>query len=195
MPEKLVSLYQQQKAAKPLIEGVIPDHLDGEMKVIALDFIAHMRANKMNPAWTLTNQWKVLCKGKNLCRISLDKWWSPHKEDTRWVVTAYLQNLESYAETEVNEGLQNLLWGNVFYCVHKPEESFPPQELRNHAFILPCNLWNCAPGKSKTVCGKELTNICRNGNRQYFWFRNPNAEVIEGIKRLLELERKARYGK
>ena len=193
MPEeKKLSLYQQQKAIKPLIEDIIPEYLDGDMRDLALDFVAHMRSNKMKPAWILTNQWKAIYKGKNLCRISLSTWWNPPKKDTKWVVTAYLMHLNDYEETVIRENLQHFLWDNVFYCVHKPTESLPPVEARNHALTLPCNIWNCAPGKSITVCGKEMTNICRNGNRQYFWFRNPDKAAIDAIKRLLELEQQAR---
>ena len=54
-----MSLYQVQKEINPKVEDVISDYLDGEMKRIALDFIAFLRTNKMNPAWTLTNLWKV----------------------------------------------------------------------------------------------------------------------------------------
>jgi len=190
--QKPASLYQQQKATKPLIESVIPEYLDGDTRELALDFVAHMRANKMKPTWTLTNQWKITYKTKNLCRITLTNWWNPPKADTRWVVTAYLMHLKEYEETVVNENLQRFLWDNVFYCVHKPADSLPPAELRNYALTLPCNIWNCAPGKDITVCGKELTNICRNGNRQYFWFRNPDKESIDAIKRLLDLEKTAR---
>jgi len=38
MPEpNSVSLYQQQKTVKPLIEDSIPEYLDGDMKKLALD--------------------------------------------------------------------------------------------------------------------------------------------------------------
>ena len=187
-----MSLYQDQKASKPLIEDVMAEYLKSEMKKNALGFVAHMRANKMKPVWTLTNQWKTLYKGKNLCRITLTTWWNPPKEDTRWVVTAYLMHLIDYEETVIREKLQKYLWDNVYYCVNKPAKSLPPEKSRNYALTLPCNTWNCAPGKDITVCGKELTNICRNGNRQYFWFRNPDKGSIDAIKRLLELEKIAR---
>jgi len=135
--QKPASLYQQQKAIKPLIEDVIPEYLDGNMKTLAPDFTAHMRANKMRPSWTLTNQWKTVCKSKNLCRISLSTWWNPPKADTRWVVTAYLMHLKNYEETIIHENLQRFLLDNVFYCVHKPAESLPQAESRNHALTLP----------------------------------------------------------
>jgi len=38
-----------EKKAKPQIEEVIPQYLDGDMRRAALGFVAHLRANKMPP--------------------------------------------------------------------------------------------------------------------------------------------------
>jgi len=192
MPEeKPVSLYQQQKAIKPLIEDIIPEYLDGEMKKVALDFAAYLRANKMKPAWVLTNQWKAVYKGRNICRISLSPW-NPPGKSRKWVVTAYLEHIKDYEEKITDEGLQNLVWDNVFYCVHKPKDSPPPEESRQYALDPSCDFCGRDFGKNTTICGKELTYICRNGNRQYFWFHDPDGAALSAIKRLLELEKQAR---
>jgi len=194
MPEqKTASLYQQQKAIKPLVEDIIPEHIEGGMKNSALDFIAWLRANKMKPAWTLTNQWKAVYKGRNICRITLSPWNEFKK--VMWVVTAYLEHIKEYEDAIINEDLQNFVWDNVIYCVQKPKESFPPVEYRYYALKSPCNTWGCAPGKTGVVCGKELTNICRNSNRQYFWFHDPDDASLNVIKRRLELEQTARTNK
>jgi len=173
-----------------LVEDLFPEHLDDGMIKPALDFVAHIRASKMKPVWTLTNQWKAVYKGRNICRISLSPW-SEFKK-YKWVVTAYLEHIKEYEEDVISEDLQNFLWDNVFYCVQKPKDLPPAEEFRNYALKYPCNLWGCAPGKTVTVCGKELTNICCNGNRQHFWFHDPDNATLEAIKRLLELEQKAR---
>jgi hypothetical protein len=34
--------------------------------------------------------------------------------------------------------------------------------------------------------------ICRNGNRQHFWFHDPDEKTLNAIKTLLELEKEAR---
>jgi len=196
MPEhKNVSLYQQQKASKPPVEDMIDEYLDGKMKKLALDLAAHFRANKMKPAWCLTNQWRAVYKAKNICRITLYPGHLPAPPEIRatWVVTAYLMHLQDYEETVIREDMQRFVWDNVVYCVHKPIDSPPPVESRRtHGLGLPCNHWNCAPGNNITICGKELTNICRNTNRQYFWCHDPGEATISAIKRLLELEQKAR---
>ena len=184
-----VSLYQQQKAVKPLVEDIIPEILDGDMKKNALDFVTHIRENKIKPAWVLTNQWKANYKGRCICKIILkqDCWTS----NDSWIVAAWLENINEYEDIIINENLQDLVWDNVYYCVHKPAGS-PSGAKIQHALKYPCNLWNCAPGKNIMLCGKELTNICRNSNRQYFWFHDPSQSDLDGIKRLLELEQKAR---
>ena len=184
------SLYQQQKACKPRVEAIIPNVL-GDDADTALRFVAALRANKINPSWTLTNQWKAVYKGRNLCRITLssDQSWAQYR---RWVVTAYLENLTAYEATVLKEGLQEYLWKQVFYCVHKPADSDPPHEQRQYAMLPPCNTHGCAPGKTITVCGRTLTNICQSLTRQYFWFRDPDENALGALLRLLTLERSAR---
>jgi len=98
-----MSLYQEQKMYKPKIEDIIPEYLDVEMGTLALDFIAGLRTSKINPAWTLTNQWKAVCKGKNIVRIGLGSW-NPSDGNKKWVVVTYLQHLNSYANTIMTEG-------------------------------------------------------------------------------------------
>jgi hypothetical protein len=176
-----MSLYQEQKKTKPKIEDLIPEYLDGEMKDSALGFIAALRVNKINPSWTLTNQWKAVCKGKNIIRVSLAPWTPSGKsKNAKWVITAYLQHLDTYTEIIIAEGLQSFLYDSVNYCVHKPSNSPPAEAFRQHSFEFPCNTWNCAPGKALTVCGKELTN--------------PDKNTLNAIMRFLELERMARLG-
>ena len=180
-----------QRELKPKIEDVTPHFLDGAAARNALDFVAFLRANKMSPAWAgVHNQWKSASKGKNICRISFDPW--PPERNAKWTVTAYLQHANQYEDVIIAEGLQPLLWDNVFYCVQKPKDSPPAEVLRQYALSPPCNLWGCAPGKDVTICGKQLTNVCCNTNRQYYWVYDPDEAALEGIKRLLQLERQAR---
>jgi len=187
-----------QRELKPKVEDVIPHFLDGHNKALALDFVAYLRANKTAPGWAgIHNQWKSVCKGKNICRISFisPRWFATtksNKRDSKWVVTVYLQHLSTYEDVVIAEGLQHLLWENVYYCVHKPKDSVPHVDLRQSAMSYPCNHWNCAPGKNIIICGKELTNVCRGDNLQYYWVYDPDEMALNGIKRLFELEKQAR---
>ena len=176
MPE---SLYRQQKACKPRVEDVLPDVL-GEDAGKALAFVDALRDAKIRLSWTLTNQWKAVYKGRNLCRITLSSGqsWAQYR---RWVVTAYLERLADYEQTVCAEGLEEYLWKHVFYCVHKPADADPPPKLRQYAMLPPCNAHGCAPGKTITVCGKTLTNICQSLTRQYFWFRDPDEKALAAL--------------
>lgn len=195
-----MSLYQQQKAIKPQIEDVIPDYLEGNMANLAIDFASYLRNNQIKPSWVLTNQWRAVYKNRQICRVTIfqkhllndAKYQISSCKKYKWIVTAYLEHLQEYEETVINENLQHYLWDNVYYCVQKPKESTPMEEHRNYAMSYPCNAWGCAPGKDMVICKKTLTNICRNSNRQYLWCHDPDEATLIAIKRLLGLEKKAR---
>lgn len=53
-----------EKKVKQKIEDAINELLDGDNLKNAHKFVAHLRENKMNPAWASTNSWKVAYKGK-----------------------------------------------------------------------------------------------------------------------------------
>ncbi|MCL2707972.1 MAG: hypothetical protein FWF03_02525 [Defluviitaleaceae bacterium] len=197
MPAKNPSLLDRQRIAKPMIEDEIPKHLDANEAAHALEFIAKLRAGRMAPGWAgFTNAWKALIRGRTICYIKLGAGSGAFNvRDNKWIVAAFLENLAEYEDETTKSELRELLWDNVLYCAQKPADSFPPEEQRRYALKYPCNLWNCAPGKDVTVCGKKLTNICRNGNRQHFWFHDPDEVALDGIMKLIELEKSARANK
>ena len=182
MPEqKNVSLYQQQKAIKPLIEDIIPEFLDGDMRKSALDFVAHLRANKMKPVWCLTNQWNANYKGKTICKIHLRNggggWSNIERRDRDyWIIQLYRSHMHEYEETIMNDGLQNIIWDNIVYC----RSCKPKGESRV----------GCAPGVNIKLLGKEIKGVC--GCNWTTWIFDPDEATVNGIKRLLELEQKAR---
>jgi len=171
-----------QKAAKPNIEDVLPCYVEGEVLKNSLDFVAYLRENKTKPVWTLHNAWKGTYKGKVLYYIRLPLYrahfWSgkhaPGAEWTRsWVITPYLHNINTYEDQVMAENLQHLVWDNLHYC-------------------RPCDHRLCPA--DRTILGKELKGLC-NGDLYggtAVWFVNPGETTICGIKRLLELEKKAR---
>ena len=184
-----MSLYQQQKAAKPLVEDLVSQHFDSEMKTLALDFAAHMRENKMKLTWTLTNQWKAVCRGRCVCYVGLE-----YDKNVSWTITPYLEHIKEYEETIINEGLQNFVLDNMIYCCHADKHERPKNSpaIKHFGLNYPCNLWNCAPGADIVVCGVEIKNKCRNGNRRHYWFKDPDVTELKAVKRLLELEQQAR---
>ena len=185
--ETLSISYTVQKNGKRKIEDFIPEYLDGDKNETAFDFVAHMRENKMSFGWAgFTNAWKANCKGRCICYINIGV--------DEWLVTPYLEHIKEYEDQIINEGLQNFVLDNVIYCAHayKYKRSEGSPQIKHVGLNYPCNIWGCAPGKDITVCSKELTNICRNGNRQHFWFHDPDEATLDAIKKLLEFEKAAR---
>jgi len=85
------------------------------MKNSALDFVAYLRKNKMTLRWAgFTNAWRANYKGKCICYVKMrpnesrDKW--------KWVIYPYLNHINEY-ERIIDEGMQDIIWGNVFACM------------------------------------------------------------------------------
>jgi len=180
--EKYVSLLQEQKKNKPKIEDVIPDYLDGEMKKAALDFARHMQENKMPLRWAgFTNAWKAACKSQCICYVRLrgnsDVPSDGNSGGRLWVVTPYLDHMHEYEGTVLREGVQNIIGNNVFHCQRCFPEKYPEGR-------------PCVPGRNMTLLGKEVNGICR--FRRPVWVWDPGKAAIDGVKKLLELEQKAR---
>jgi len=160
------SMYQQQKAVKPLIEDIIPKYLDGDMKKNALGLAAWLRENKMSPGWTLTNWWNINCKGKVICKIQLgEEVWSNSKF---WFVILNLTHLNAYEESIISENLQQIIWDNIKYCG---------------------SCAGCAPGSDATLFGKECKSLC---HKPLVTVCDPDEATVDGIKKLLKLEQTAR---
>jgi len=179
------SLYQQQKATKPLIEDLIPNFLDGEMKENALDFVAHLRANKMKPMWCLTNQWNANYKGKTICKIHLrkgDGGWSNvgRRDKDYWIIQLYRSHMNEYEKTIMDEDLQDIIWNNIVYCRKcKPKGEGKRGE--------------CSQGTNIKLLGKEIKDVC--GCNWTTWIFDPDKATLNGVKKLLELEKQAREEK
>ena len=161
-----------EQKIKPIVEDTVNKHLNGDKKQLALDFAAWLRTNKMSPGFAgYGNAFNSACKGKTICKIELEK--------GDWGLMLYLWNIRKYENLIVEEGLQSIIWQMLIYCRGGCEAK-------------------CAPGSDLTIFGKDFKNLC---NDKYvtlsrFWVRikNPDEAAILKIKRLLELEQKARKG-
>ena len=111
MPEdKKLSLYNQQKLTKPVIEDAICEYLSGETRRNALAFAAWLRANGTPPKWFRMIGWTVTYKGvKRFCDI----WIHAMVKDTpahpicgrpSWGVSF---NIDKHRDAIINGGLQN----------------------------------------------------------------------------------------
>lgn len=184
------SLSRSQMQAKPRIEDVIPDYLGGEKRQAALDFVQFLRANKMSPSWVSANTWKAGYRGKGICGVGIR---TPEGGNNRgyygrpggepsFVIFPALPHMDEYKAQIMEEGLQDIIWNNAFYCVCSA---------KNRSLGKGCNPNKpCAGGKTITVLGREIENICL--GHLVIWVFDPDAAAALGIKRLLELEQKAR---
>jgi len=181
-----------QKTAKPTAEEVIPEILDGELRENALRFAAYMRENKMPFKQHTTNRQtqSAKYKGKTICVLVVYDAIAKKYYDLRrpagvqsWLVNLWLDHVDDYDEIIAREGLQNIVWDNMKYCVWG-ENSGMSGDYRG------CSASNgCAGGVNITRCGKPMKGVCH--SRPYmFW--DPGEAEVEVIKRLVELEKAAR---
>jgi len=172
----MITTVKIQRTTKPKIEEVLPYYLDGKMLNFAFDFITYLRAEKMNPGWSLHNAWKANSKGKPLCYIRLGKDWVRETKNVKWVIFLYLDHMDEYADKILDENWQDLIWDDLHYC-RKPNCPY-----------------GCNPGMTATILGKEFSGLCPTIYKRVS-FVNPDVATIKIITMLLELERQARATK
>jgi len=176
---------------KPRLEELIPDYLTGNMEKTALDFILYMRANKMPPAYRPSYCFKCSYKSKVICTIGLpspqrnhydnqfDQPWMPEgiRRKNYWVIFPELNHFSEYANLIFDEGFHDIIWNekNIYFCNK-------------------CNGRDGSCSTNKSIFGREFKNLC-GARSAFFWFFNPDETTIKCIKRLLELEQKARTKK
>ena len=194
--EKKLTVLQKQQQSRPVIDDFINKFLDEDLKKTALDFVAWLRDKKMHPRWGgKINSWDAYCKSKSICTIRIDPW---HTEghhrgyyDDRpgsppcLVIIPRLTNMETYKKTILNEKLQDIIWNNANSCVYS--ERSPSYGMAKAPGCSPGK--PCAPGRDINVLGKVIKNNCCCFVLS-LW--NPGEAEISAIKRLLELEQKAR---
>ena len=169
MSEEKPCLLDVQKKARPKIEDVIPEYMNGDMNESALDFVAWLRSNKLTPGQYGINRWKVSNKGTGICFIVLGS--NVWKQHDSWVIRLDLTHIKEYEAEMLNEGLKEFVWANIHHCWH-------------------CA--GCAPGVDMTIMGKEYQGLCKT---MILYSCDPGETEINAIKKLLEFEKKARTGK
>lgn len=166
------------KPKKPEIEDRIEILLDGEMKNIALAFVAYLREKKMPPKSATKTSWKVSYKGKTVCSISInDKEWCvwTYVWYTNYITPEYQAEYENFV---LNENLQEFIWDGLYACV-----AYHP--LKGGGCCHPEK--SCAGGQTKVVFGKEFKNMCI--ARDTFFY-DPDDTAIEKIKKIIEFRQK-----
>jgi hypothetical protein len=190
MPEeKKLSSAQQQQKIRPKIDDIIPVCVISDKQQTVSDFVEYMRVNKMSPVWSgVYNTWKFNYKGNIICKILLPdpkNHAAGRHTDYAWVVTLNLDHLSEYEESIISQGWQNIFWNNILYCVRSKKS--PSYNAMNSCIET---VKQCAGGKTITMLGRELNNICY--SCPITEFRGPDEMTVEIIKKLMEWERKAR---
>jgi len=155
------SLSKEQLKTRPKIEDVINEQFESDRRQNAMDFVAYLRANKLNPVWTATNAWWVNYKGKRLVSIRVRGInthaipWGYGLDPGSWHIGHWYFNFPD----NLNDELKHFLWKSTKPCKQ---------------------CMSCAPGFSGDFLGKQFEAIC------YFKIENPNSEDLELVKELLE---------
>ena len=170
-----------KRRPKPILEEVINEYLDGDIRKTALDLVAFLRKNDMPPKQFRDHGWIVDYKGqKRFCVIWIhsmgvddpDSFCNP----PAWSIN--LKSLINYEGHLIKEGAQNKIWDNVVYCI--------PQNAQFDKSSTPVR--PCAGGRNTTLLGKDFDGICQ--KRDVWQFYDPCEATAEDIKKLIEIEKK-----
>jgi len=163
MAKEKASLSKEQLKIRPKIEDVISEQLEDNRRQNALDFVAYLRANKLNPTWTAANAWWVNYKGKRLISIRVrgvdteGMPWGYGLSPGSWHIGHWLQGF-NFPDC-LSDELKQFIWLNM----------------------LPCKYcMSCKPGHTGEFLGKQFESVC------YFRVENPDAEGLVFVKELLE---------
>ena len=174
-----ITVLSVQREIKPKIEDVLPYYLNGAELESALNFIAYLRADRINPGWAgVHNAWKGAYKGKPVYYIRLGREWVRDTKNVKWVVILYMNHIKEYEEKIFEEGWQNIIWDDLHRC-------------------RGCNN-GCAPGIDRTVLGREFTGLCNGifySGRFPVSFVNPAETDYDIIKKMLDIEKSSRTQK
>lgn len=152
-----------EKTAIPKVEDIMSGALNGNTLKNALEFIAYLRDNKINPQWSATNVWKISYKTYSVCFIRVYGAAEYHNLETdSWHIVPFIGE---YEESSMSDEFKKIVWANKRTCPG-------------------CGL--CAL-QLNTVFGKEYDYACEKA----IIFTNPDATDIECVIKLIELRRSA----
>jgi len=157
------------KTAKPKVEDVINEVLTGDVCEKALDFVAFLRENKLMTPWSATNSWKIRFKGKDVGFMSTYgtaayRGLAENSWQICFTAHKFANDDAVYGEQcTLNESQKNMVWSMLRNC-------------QKHPYL-------CNPGKSMTVFGKKLDNVCH----QWLFLVNPDAEALDCVKKMILL--------
>jgi len=164
-------LTTQQKDKNTPVEALIPVFInDYDVQTAVMDFVTYLRENKFELKRGGISRWVVMHNKHQILSFCLGRnadWWC---KNDYWYVDLTPTYLHVYEDSIIAASLQDFVLSNIKFCVN-------------------CSL-GCFPGKNAVILNKEIIGICI--TKQFLYFCDPGAKVISSIKRLAELEKKAR---
>lgn len=146
---------------KPEIEDVMNNVLKGNTLKNALNLIAFLRKNKINPQWSATNVWKISYKTYSVCFIRLYGAADYHNMKAgTWRIIPFIGEYEA---SSLSDEFKEIVWSNQITCQNCGKCALP----LNHIF------------------GKKYDYACEKS----VGFTNPDVKSIECVKKLIELRR------
>ena len=141
------------------MEDIFKEALTGEVLENALNFVKFLNANEI----VLAKQHELHYKGERVCYIDT------FKDSNTWSVWTegdYSSECEGFL---IDEQTKEIAWKHANKCGG-------------------CEGNACKPGANRIIFGKAFSNIC-NGAHVDMKFDNPDAESIEGLKKLLRMRK------
>jgi len=187
MPEQSIAketIVQIQAKAKPKIEEMIAEYLDGESRQSIFNFLEICKANGVKTPWSATNRW-VLKLNKN---------------------TIGMIYIGIKPCGDIKKGVQQNVWYTVVYgapnLIHEElsKEGLSDKEKEDIAHVIHGNLARCAyhkkacsPLKPVTILGKEFTESddlcgCGDGINYGILFTNADDKTLYWINKAFELK-------
>ena len=146
------------------IEDAVCGVLSGEALRNALALFSYLRENKMNPANTSKNGWKISSKGCVVCYIWFDS-------DTGALhINPFISE---YEPNSLSDDLKEIVWS-------KKKQGTACETCH----VISGDGYNCSY-KLKTVFGKSFADACARS----VTFINPDSDETECIKKLLAMRK------
>ena len=122
------------------IETYIEEHLSGNMKQTAMDFVKHLRKNDLTFYRDTCDCWKdkiyywVKLGNECVCFIAIA---DPDEPNNLW--TVWSDDCKAYADASVSDEIKNVGWQYVDHCG---------------------NCGSCGGGKEKVIFGRRFPSVC-----------------------------------
>jgi len=141
------------------IEDKLNEVLSGETLQNALGFMDFLNKNEI----TQSGQYEMHYRSECVCYIDT------RNEKHSWIVWTAGNFSTEYKNFPLDNHTKEIAWAHANKCGN-------------------CEGTDCKPGKTKTIFGKEFTNIC-NGAEVDILFKNPDADELAGLMQLMEMRK------